>query len=60
MMILVATVYVVGTALLVAVTLKAKNLPLSRTLRSREDAEQMRIIRRSPAGAEPDPVATLH
>jgi len=60
MLILVTTVYVVCAALLVALALRAKNLSLPHSLRSWEDAEQMRSVRRSSTGTEFDPLATLH
>ena len=45
---------------LVGFALKAKNLGMSSSMHAWEDDEQMRQIRTTSGGSEPDVVATLH
>ena len=47
-------------AALVGFILKAKNLGMSSSMERWEDDEQMRLIRTTSGGSEPDVVATLH
>ena len=56
-----AIAYVLGAFALVLLALRAKNTALPPSLRSLEDAEQMRAVRPRPVQRrmEPDPHATL-
>ena len=47
-------------AVLVGFILKSKNLGMSSSMRFWEDDEQMRSIRTTAGGSEPDVAATLH
>ena len=50
---------VLGVALLASI-FRAKNLGTSSSMEMWEDDEQMRLIRTTSGGSEPDVVATLH
>lgn len=56
----VALVLVALGATLVGFALRAKNLPIGRSLQAWEDDEQMRLVTTTSGGSAVDVVTTLH